>query len=357
MLSRRRWLAALTPPLWPCASSPARPLDFADLPAAALPLARDLGLSESSWPSYTAAQNTSLSSRISAGTAEALTYFILQSRRFTSLPPLQPLALASLGILTPDAAVEARLAAFQTSLSQIRDARHALLVELYRQLPPDWTLAACYRHTLAFLHARLKEAKEQEAIDALYQRRGLSSDTATANTATLDAAWPHLQPAPRNALLIGPGLDLTRRENFSDDAPLAQPQLERLLSLLGPAARLDCVDVRPEVLAFLRQTKRCGFAADITTQIPAVGTYDLAVATNVLVYFDDRSLFTALAALAVSLKPGGYLLHNDSRFAAKLFGRALNLPVAHFAPVSLGRRQGVEQLDRVVLHRRPLQSF
>jgi len=303
-----------------------------------------------------AAQNTSLSSRITAGTAEAITYFILQSRRFTSLPPLEPLGLARAGILAPDAAVAARLMAFETSVTHIRDARHALLIDLYRQLPPEWSLAACYRHTLAFLHARLTEAKEQQAIDALYQRRGLSGDTAISNTATLDAAWPRLLPAPRIALLVGPGLDLTRRENFSDDAPLAQPQLERLVSLLGPEARLDCADVRPEVLAFLRQSKHCAIAADITTQIPSVGTYDLAVATNILVYCDDRSLFTALAALAVSLKPGGYLLHNDSRFAAKLFGRALNFPVVHFAPVSLGRRQGIEQLDRVVLHRRPLQS-
>ena len=352
MLSRRLWLAALTSPLWPCAPVPARQLDFADLPAAALALAGDLGLSKASWPSYVAAQNTSLSTRVIAGTAEALTYFILQSRRFTSLPPLEPLALARAGILTPDAAVAARLVAFENSAIQIRDARHALLIDLYRQLPPEWSLAACYRHTLAFLHVRLTEAKEREAIDELYQRRGLSSDTAIANTATLDAAWPHLLSAPRSALLIGPGLDLTRREYFSDDIPLTQPQLERLVALLGPQARLDCVDVRPEVLAFLRQSKRCAIAADITTQIPSVGTYDLAVATNVLVYCDDRSLFTALAALSVSLKPGGYLLHNDSRFAAKVFGRALNFPVVHFAPVSLGRRQGIEQLDRVVLHRR-----
>lgn len=354
MLSRRRWLGALTSPLWPCASSPARLLGFADLPATALPLARELGLTKSTWPSYTATQHTSLSGRITAGTAEALTYFILQSRRFTSLPPLEPLALARGGILTPDAAVAARLAAFETSVNSTHNARHGLLIDLYRQLPPEWSLAACYRHTLAFLYARLNKAKDQEPLDELYQRRGLSSDTAAANTATLDAAWRHLLPVPRTALLVGPGLDLTRRENFSDDSPLAQPQLERLLALLGPDARVDCVDIRPEVLAFLRQAKRCAMAADITTEVPGIGIYDLAVATNVLVYSDNRGLFTALAALAVSLKPGGYLLHNESRFAAKLFGRVLSLPVVHFGPVSLGRRRGVEQLDRVVLHRRPL---
>ena len=358
MCSRRRWLAALTTPLWPCPAAPARPLAYSDLPPTAGPIARDLGLSPSSWPVYIASQSAALATRISDGTAEAITYYALQSSRFTGLPPLQPLALAKRGILEPNAAVEARLTAFTASLYQPLGTRHTLLVDLYRQLPPRWSLAACYRHTLHFLSERLNQAKDQTELDALYQRRGLSSDTATANTATLDAAWPHLRPTPRSALLIGPGLDVTRRENFSDDAPLAQPQVDRLLALLGPDTRLDCVDVRPEVLAFLRQSKRCAIAADITTQIPALATYDLAVVTNVLVYCDDRSLFTALACLILSLKPGGYLLHNDSRFAAKLFGKVLDLPVVHFAPVSLGRRQAVEQaveqMDRIVIHRRPV---
>jgi SAM-dependent methyltransferase len=84
-------------------------------------------------------------------------------------------------------------------------------------------------------------------------------------------------------------------------------------------------------------------------QLPA-GRYDLAVATNLLVYLNDQELALALGNLAQALRPGGCLLHNDPRFAARLFGEAAGIPVVHFESVRLGTRAGREQLDRVVVH-------
>lgn len=333
-----------------CPAAPV-PLTFDDLPTTAQRLAAELGLTVGSFSDYVAAQRRSLAERINTGSAEHLTYYVLQSRRFTDLPPLDPLGLARSNAAEIPPEVGARLAAWHVSASKELEERHVLVAGLAKKLPAEWTPERCYRHTMAFLRERLMGTQSPEAVNALYQRRGLSSDSAKESTAVLEAARPHLG-RPQRILLAGPGLDLTRREGFDDAAPLSQPQWEWLQERFGETATLDAVDVRPEVLAFLRKRGRCAVEADITTQIPAVGAYDLAVATNLFVYLDDRSLLTALAGLAKALRPGGVLLHNDGRFAAKVFGGAVGLPVVHFAPVSLGFRNGREQMDRAVVHRR-----
>lgn len=350
MWTRRAWFGAVGTALGACPAAPVA-LSYADLPAPARRLAADLGLTADSFPSYLDTQRRVLAERIVSGSAEHLTYYVLQSRRFTDLPPLDPLNLARASEETVPPAVAQRLAAWQASAKVRFDERHQLVAELFRALPIDWTVERCYRHTMEFLRERLRAVGGPEAVNALYQRRGLSSDTAAENTAVLRTAQPQLGK-PKRVLLAGPGLDLTRREGFDDAAPLAQPQWDWLREQFGAGVTIDAVEVRPEVLGFLRARGRCAVEADITTQIPAVGVYDLAVATNLFVYLDDRGLFTALAGVARALRPGGVLLHNDGRFAAKVFGGAVGLPVVHFAPVSLGFRNNREQMDRAVVHRR-----
>ena len=328
----------------------ALPLAYADLPVGARRLAADLGLTAETFPEYLVAQRKALAERVVAGSAEHITYYVLQSRRFSSLEVLAPLRLARLRSGGLPAEVGLRLEAFRASMATKLDERHGLIVGLFRGLPADWTLERCYEQTMRFLRERLAGGLDPEAVNSLYQRRGLSSDTAEGNATVLTAALPHLG-RPKRVLLVGPGLDLTRREGFDDATPLAQPQWDWLRNQFGEGVAIDSVDVRPEVLTFLRKRGRCAVEADITVQVPAVGAYDLAVATNLFVYLDDRGLLTALGALARALRPGGVLLHNDGRFAAKVFGQAVGMPVAHFGPVSLGFRNGREQMDRVVVHR------
>ena len=79
----------------------------------------------------------------------------------------------------------------------------------------------------------------------------------------------------------------------------------------------------------------------------------MEVATNILLYLDDVELALALANFAQALRPGGCLLHNDSRFAARLFGEAAGIPVTYFQAVQLGTRGGREQVDRIVVHCKP----
>jgi SAM-dependent methyltransferase len=350
MWTRRGWMAGIGSALGACPPA-ALPLAYADLPVAARRLAADLGLTAETFPEYLVAQRKALAVRVVAGSAEHITYYVLQSRRFSSLEALDPLRLAKLGSGGPPAEVGLRLKAFRASVATTLDERHGLIVGLFRGLPADWTLERCYEHTMRFLRERLAEGLDPEAVNSLYQRRGLSSDTAEGNTTVLTAAVPHLG-RPKRVLLVGPGLDLTRREGYDDATPLEQPQWEWLRERFGEGATIDAVDIRPEVLAFLRKRGRCAVEVDITTQIPAVGVYDLAVATNLFVYLDDRSLLMALAGMARALRPGGVLMHNEGRFAAKVFGGAVGMPVVHFAPVSLGFRNGREQMDRAVIHRR-----
>ena len=332
-----------------CPLSDEAPLDFVHLPAAARAMATDLGMGSSNWATYREQQRLSLAQRIDEGSAEHVTYYVLQSRRFTKYEPIDPVRLAATKPLKMLEAVSQRFVDFAT-ITKALDARHQLIIALFRGLPARWTVEACFLHTMRFLAQR--SASPREARDVLYQRRGLSSDTSPEQTRVIDRALAYLKTLPPGrTLLAGPGLDLTRREGFSDETPLRAYQVERLLSA---KAVLDCADVRPEVLAYLASRPVCPMRLDLsTTAASSSGRYALAIATNVLVYLDDRALFAAMAGLARSLGRGGYLVHNDVRFATKVFGEVLGLPAVQFEALALGRRQGVEQMDRVVIHRKP----
>ena len=345
-MTRRVWLAGVNA-FAACPLTDEAPLDFEHLPAAAQPIATDLGLGSSKWATYREQQRLSLAQRIDEGSAEHVTYYVLQSRRFTKHEPIDPVRLAATKPLKMPGVVSQRFADFATATNAL-DARHQLIIDLYRSLATGWTAEACFLHTMRFLVER--SVNQREARDALYQRRGLSSDTTPVQTRVIDRALAYLKVfPPGRTLLAGPGLDLTLREGFSDEVPLRAYQVERLLSA---KAVLDCADVRPEVLTYLASRPVCPMRLDLsTTAASASGRYGLVIATNVLLYLDDRALFAAMAGLARSLGPGGYLVHNDVRFATRVFGEVLGVPAVHFEALALGRRQGVEQMDRVVIHR------
>jgi len=344
-MKRRTWLAGCTA-LMACTDDTA--LDFAQLPESARGIANDLGLGIGAWSGYREQQRLSLAQRIAQGSAEQVVYYVLQSRRFTRHPPLDPVRLAATKPAAMPLLAKQRFADF--AAAPVTDERHRLIADLFRALPPSFTAEACFTHTMNFLTARSQT--REAARDALYQRRGLSSDTTPAQTRVIDEALKILGPRlTGNTLLVGPGLDLTRREGYTDQTPLRAYQVERLLLTGTP---LSCVDVRPEVLRVLeRYPVACVKTLNITTHAAsATGRYQLAIATNVLVYLDDRALFAAMAGIVTSLGPGGHFVHNDQRFATKAFGEALGLAVTRFEPIALGKGQGVELMDRMVLHQK-----
>ena len=283
-------------------------------------LATHLGIN----PAWFDAQRKRQQLRIAQGSAEHIAYYLLQSKSFTTQPAIDPTQAAHQKLPVP----QQRAQDFLTATP--KDPRHKLIRNLYDNL--NWPLDRCYEHTLKFLEA--KEIK-QAPLEPLYQDRGLSSDTSPESLTALST----LNIPAKRVLLAGPGLDLTRREKFTDDIPLKSHQLDHLRSLYS---QVDAIDIRPEVIAHLHATPH-----DLTTQIlPA--KYDLIIATNLFVYLNEAELLCALTGLARSLNPGSKLVHNDTRFAAKVFGEALDIPVEKYQPVSLGGRKW----DRLVIHQK-----
>ena len=345
--SRRDWLAMCLAAV-PCAPPQDNQLAYRDLPPPAVAIARELGLTESSWAGIFAKQQRNLEQRIAEGSAEHITYYVLQSRSFTDRPPIDPLRLAASRPSDMPAEVLSRFADFLRT-PKAADERHSVIRKLWEEVADPWPLTRCFRHTMNFLSAQ--KGSQREELDALYQQRGLAADTVPAQTAVLERALGSMQnrsSAPM--LLIGPGLDLTRRENFQDSLPLKSYQADWLSS----RGLTECMDVRPEVVEFLRDHGQCAFRGDVTRNVAGRLRYSAAFATNVLLYLSDLLLFLAFAAITAALQPGGYFVHNDQRFAAKVFGESLGLPVVKFEPVSLGFRAGVEQMDRAVIHRKTL---
>jgi hypothetical protein len=78
---------------------------------------------------------------------------------------------------------------------------------------------------------------------------------------------------------------------------------------------------------------------------------ELAVATNVFLYFSDAELFLALANIRAMLGSGGILIHNDPRGAVAQFGRDLGLPVVHARMTRLPGAETREFYETVVIHR------
>ena len=326
------------------------------------------GLIESEFSGWLARHNSETKNRLATGAAEHIAYFVLQSRQLTSDPPLDPAHQARqllnslnaadrssfLSGVPPSVPIPEPVRRRMDSFWNIKPAseRHRILRDMASRLewPPEKILFTAFRF--------LMQRSGTDEPDNLYQRRGLSADPFPPSMLAVERGLEWLQlnrPTARpSVLLAGPGAELGSRFGIDDSLPVTSPQPAKLLSLLpNRPTTFDCIDIRQEVVDSLRQGPCRASGLDIVSERIAGETYDLAIATNLLVYLDDLELAVALANLSVALKPGGCLLHNDSRFAARPFGQAAGLPVIHFQSVSIGIRQGRQQLDRIVVHCKP----
>ncbi|MFN0107040.1 MAG: hypothetical protein ACKV2U_33710 [Bryobacteraceae bacterium] len=343
----------------------AEPMTWADLPPAIRALLAQARLTEAEFPAWLVKHNEASTQRLAAGAAEHIAYFLLQSKQFIGTPPMDPVTEArryfdSLpqearkAFLTgePSAApladpVRRRMDAFWNT-RPVSD-RHRILREMAARLdwPPEQVVQTAFRF--------LMQRSANPDPDVTYQARGLSADPFPGSMRAVERGlnWMRANRARplANVLLVGPGAELGSRFGVEDLQPVISPQPKALLKLLGkPPLSFTCVDIRPEVVTTLTGAPCSASTLDVVTERLPSAAYDLAVATNVLVYLDDNELAVSLANLAAALIPGGCLLHNDSRFAARLFGEAAGMPVKIFEPVTLGRRVGREQMDRIVVH-------
>jgi hypothetical protein len=92
---------------------------------------------------------------------------------------------------------------------------------------------------------------------------------------------------------------------------------------------------------------------DIVTGRLIDAPFDLAIATNILPYFDDVELALAMSNIAGMLAPGGILLHNEPRPALRDIATAVGLPLEQSRQAPIARVTNALPLSDVVfLHRR-----
>lgn len=351
--------------LLPLGLTGAEPLQWSDLPPAIQTLLAQNGLSGSEFPEFRRRRQAAIAQRLAAGAAEHAAYFLLQSRALSRLPPVDPAAEARRfsEALSPSGraaflngdlvahplspAVRVRLDAFWNSPPV--NERHQMLRRMVAGTgwAPERVVQTAFRF--------LVQLQLDPDPDAIYQGRGLSADpyppSMRAVARGLEWMRENRPAARREVLLAGPGAAFGSRFGIDDEAPLVSPQPKALRALVRPAQlNLFCIDIRPEVTSLFSAADCHAETADIAaTRLPDAA-FDLAIATNLFVYLDDTELALALANVARALRPGGCLLHNDSRFAARLFGEAAGLPALHYESLVLTAAGPGEQLDRIVVH-------
>jgi hypothetical protein len=343
----------------------AEPLRWIELTPPMRALLRQAGMAETDYPAWQDRHNAITRERLAAGAAEHISYYLFQSSELIGDPPLDPANEARGYLNSLPAAERQRFLSGANSVTPIRDSvrrridafwnknpaseRHRVLREMAKRL--DWTPERVIFTAFRFL---MRRSIDEDPND-LYQARGLSADPFPPSMRAVDRglAWlrSNRSESRENIFLAGPGAELGSRFGVDDALPVISPQPKALLALLpkNPAV-FDCADIRPEVVATLKNGPCRAFQLDLVTEKIQGGPYDLAVATNILVYLDDVELAVALSNLSLALRPGGCLLHNDSRFAARPFGAAAGIPVVHFESIPIGTRQGREQMDRIVVH-------
>jgi hypothetical protein len=210
----------------------------------------------------------------------------------------------------------------------------------------------------------------------------------------------HPETRIERVLIIGPGMDFAPRTEFFDFLPPQSYQpyaVADALIGLGLSApdrlRIHCVDINPRVVDFLNGFARredrklvllsrtadpdfADYFADLGRHIGAeIGgrhyglplektiavrqdvarsidaallniitqrydpspAFDLAIATNVLIYLNDSELALALTNVAAMLAPGGCFMHNELTTAVEAYGREAGLDVVQARVLRLGR--------------------
>lgn len=440
------------------AQSGSRPIAWADL----VPLHRRLevrGITSAAFPSYLKNLRETNARRVREGDLDHLVFYLLQSTRFTKLPPIEPALSAkelvdalpvekrkaflsdpSVGRPHVPGSVRARISALlQTFERPSGDARLTYFRDLVSSSFADPRgreplLASEYLRAMRFVYEKefvaQRSPRPQETVAELYRTRGLSTDTSVEagylvyqGLAILKALEPTRRI--RRVLIVGPGLDLAPRTALDEEGPPQSYQpwtvIDALLSLelsraddlivvgtdinrrvvdhlrrarahppvltlaseirtsdavtvsddfreyfrrVGSATAENAANARPQASGNgqLRKTIRIrpevaatvqAETLDIVTERLDGPPFDLAIATNILPYFDDVQLMLALSNVAAMLAPGGVLLHNEARPLVGDVTAALNLPFQQSRHGTIATVRGAPPLgDSVWIHKR-----
>lgn len=299
------------------------------------------------WPRYAREVRARTEERIAGGERDHLAFYVLQSREFTAREPAAPHGEVASSLL------RARIQEFLASTA--RDERLAWLKRLPAAANESSLWEAC-RRVIAVPDPRR---------EGFYLQRGLSSDSEPDAGFIVDLAVATArQLAPgaiaRRALIVGPGLDWAPRVGFADRQPQSHQPFAVLDSLLHHGwakpgqVRVTAFDVNPRVVHFLERAvsewriepgladpdlaaylaglgSRLGERQDRTVHLdawvkpaiearlgnillaPPPDRFDIAVATNILLYFNPLETELALHWLRRRANAGAWLIHNDTR--------------------------------------------
>jgi SAM-dependent methyltransferase len=275
---------------------------------------------------------------------------MLQSTEFTEANPLEPASVNQ-----QDRLVTKRVEDLLKAVKQPATER----LKYFATLLPDTDAPAFLQKELSrvLLWIRDKEVgcrsapSPQACVADLYTSRGHSSDTSPQSLPVVRAAFAWLSkvqhPDPKRVLIIGPGSDFAPRTDFRSGT--VQTYQPRLVRELAKGATVDCVDINPRVVSASRNECHSSERLDITVE-SSDRRYDLIIATNLLLYLNDAELLLALQNVKRMLGPGGVFVHNDGRFQAGLFGKAVGLPLRFFEKVTLDATRHPALIDHLVIH-------
>lgn len=254
------------------------------------------GITPAAFPSYVERVHQDNVRRVREGDLDHLVFYLLQSTRLTSLPPIEPALSAKMLVDGLDARerevflrdsqaadarvpapVRLRAAAFIRAIeSSDRDQRLAYFREVAEAAFPvrrdrEASLLREYLRVMRFVYEKefvaQRSERSLEKVTELYRTRGLSTDTA------VEAGYlvylglgvaKSLEPARRvrRVLIVGPGLDLAPRTSLLEVGPPESYQpwavIDALLALgLSRPDDLEVVaaDINPRVVQHLRRSQ------------------------------------------------------------------------------------------------------
>jgi hypothetical protein len=329
------------------------------------------------------------------GENDHLIFYILQSKEFTKSARLEPALCAKEYV---ESGTIPKLA--QTRMTQFAAATaNTERLSYFRSLLPGEKSVEYLRKEYARAMKSLY-AKEFADKPNYYQSRGHSTDTqVTANYAlwtalsVLKASEPGLKL--QRILIVGPGMEIAPRTGLVDRyppqsyQPYAVAQILRDLNL-SDTPQIECVDINDRVIRFIRNFAnrsqlRLDFyippgdaefeswARNLTPKLAAVPKkiaeaisaeklniitqrlgekYDLVVATNVLVYFDDNELLLAIANIESMLSVGAYFIHNELRAAIDQDAAAAGLSPVQARTVKIGEGTKAPLYDAFAIYRK-----
>jgi hypothetical protein len=254
--------------------------------------------------------------RVREGDLDHLVFYLLQSTRISSLPPIEPALSAKALVESLDGAeretflkgaiappsripgdVAARTAALVRALDgSARDPRLAYFRELVASTVPrrdrrEDALRREYLRVMRFVYEKefvaQRAPRTAEAVAELYRTRGLSTDTAVEAGYLVHQGLgvvKALRPGRmiRRVLIVGPGLDLAPRTAFAEErAPESyQPWavIDALLALsLADVADLEVVaaDINPRVVRHLERAREAPPVLTIESEIRNTPTVKL----------------------------------------------------------------------------------